>query len=445
MQYATLLLSKVVDNNDVSALARYNINETDMPTDAERQAYRFITNYAELNRGQAPSYATVAAEVPEFGVEYVPEVSDSYDYLVREIKDHAAKLALINYLPKLVEKYNGGERGENLLEDLRTQVENITMRTSVRDKVGTDLQTVGEKFIAEYERRKNGESFRLWKSNFSAIGEYVSSNIYTIYGKSGRGKSVIALEEAIYMATQGANVLIWALEMGWFEVWVRIFVSLSGRQGITTAHLHGMDLTAGFDQSEVRNGKLSEEFEVAFKAFVEAVNDQIKGNIVVRAVDDEDFYSRDLRALEADIKTVKADVVVIDPFYYLDYERNTSRTAGGDAAATSMKLRRLAGRTQAVFLAITQAEEVKESKDDDGNRELEMPAREGVKKTKQLLEDAYTLIGVDTDYKQGRGLVGINKGRSGGEGNVTEILYIPQVGVVREMETGAAVAGQFDF
>ncbi len=62
------------------------------------------------------------------------------------------------------------------------------------------------------------------------------------------------------------------------------------------------------------------------------------------------------------------------------------------------------------------------------------------------MEDAYLLIGVDTDYKQGRGLVGVNKGRDGGEGNQTEILYIPSVGVVREMETGAeAIEGQFDF
>lgn len=445
MEYGVLLLSKVIDTNDPQALARFNIAEADLPTEAERKAYRFILDYAERNRGQAPSYATVAAEVPEFGSEYVPEVTDSYEYLAREIKDHAASQQLIELLPKIVEQYNAGERGEKLLEGLLKNVESIKMRTSVRDKVGTDIKHDFEKFLAEYERRKAGESFRIWKSKFSPIGEYVSSNLYTVYGKSGRGKSIITLEDAIYAAQQGANVLIWAMEMGWFEVLVRIYVSISGEEGVTQAQMHGMNLAAGFDSREVRLGKLSEEFETAFKFFVATMNDRLAGNITVRAVDDYDFTDRSLRALEADIEATKADFVVIDPFYYLHYERNTSKTTGGDASNTSMRLRALAGRTSTVIVAITQADETSQETDEDGNRELKLPDRKDVKKTKSLLEDAYLLIGIDSDYKQGRGLVGVFKGRDGGEGNQSEILYIPSIGVVREMETGEAVAEQFDF
>src|SRR5690606_29368476 len=206
-----------------------------------------------------------------------------------EIKDHAAKTAIIDYLPKLVEKFNAGERGEMLLEDLRKSYESITIRTSVREKVGTDIKTDASKFLAEYDRRKAGESFRIWKSKFRPIGEYVTSNLYTVYGESGRGKSVITLEDAIYAAKQGANVLIYAMEMGWFEVLVRIYVSISGEEGVTTAHMHGMDLTAGFDSRDVRLGQLSEEFETAFRFFIETMNDRLAGNITVRAVDDEDF------------------------------------------------------------------------------------------------------------------------------------------------------------
>lgn len=445
MQYGILLLSKVIDNNDPTALARFNIAEHDLPTEAERKAYRFIEDYARQNRGQAPSYATVATEVPEFGAEYVPEVTDSYEYLAREIKDHAASQRLIEYLPKLVDKYNEGERGSALLDDLLKTAESIKLGTSVRYKVGTDIKTDADKFLAEYDRRKAGESFRIWKSKYSAVGEYVSSNLYTVYGKSGRGKSIITLEDAIYAAQQGANVLIWAMEMGWFEVLVRIFVSISGEEGVTTAHMHGMDLEAGFDSRDVRLGQLSHEFEVAFRFFVETMNDRLAGNITVRAVDDEDFTDRSLRALEADIEATNADYVVVDPFYYLHYERNTSKTTGGDAANTSMRLRALAGRTSTVIVAITQADETTQDEDEDGNRELTLPERKDVKKTKALLEDAYLLIGVDSDYKQGRGLVGVFKGRDGGEGNTSELLYIPSIGVVREMETGDAVAGQFDF
>ena len=445
MHYGLMLLSKVIDNNDVAALARFGITESDFATEAERHAYRFIVDYAESNRGQAPSYATVAAEVD--GFTYIPEVADSYEYLARQIKSYAAKLAAVELLQNQAPKVFEEKDGNSFIEWLISEAERIKIRTDVRNKIGTDVKADADKFLAEYERRKAGESFRVWKSRFpfinEAIGGYVSGNLYVVYGRSGRGKSAITLEECIEMAIQGATVLIWSMEMGWYEVMVRIYTSASGRIGVSVAELDGIDMEAGFDSRDLRYGKLSPDFEKKFREFLASINAIIPGRIIVRAVDDEDFVRRDLRQLEADIIETKADVVLIDPFYYLDYEKNTSRTAGGDAMETSKKLRRLAGRTKTVIFAITQADEVDGKEDDDGERELRLPKREEVTKTKQLLQDAALLIAVDTNWKQGRGLVGVNKGRDGGEGEQAEILYLPQIGVIREMETGEAVAAQF--
>ncbi|SER88396.1 replicative DNA helicase [Psychrobacillus sp. OK032] len=444
--YGILLLSKIIDNNDISALDRHNVTEAHFNTDAERKAYRFIRDYATTNRGQAPSYASVTEECPGFF--YTPQVGESYGFLTRKLMNDSADAQFSEFvnngeLARLFE--SNRDDMPTFLDTLTERLEAIKLRTDVREKVGTDLKNDTAKFLSEYERRKAGESFRIWRSKFSAIGEYVSGNLYTIFGKSGRGKSVIALEDAIYAASQGANVLIWAMEMGWYEVLVRIYVSLSGESGITTAHLNGVDMSAGFDSRDVRLGQLNDEFEGAFRTFVGQLNEIIPGNITVRAVDDEDFGNRTLRALEADITMTKADYVVIDPFYFLDYEANTSKTAGGDAANTSMLLRRLAGRKSVVAIAITQAEETTPTEDDEGERELELPNRKDVKKTKSLLEDASLLIGVDSAYKQGRALVGVFKGRDGGEGNTSEILYMPQYGVVKEAETGANAITEFNF
>lgn len=445
MQYGKLLLNKVIEADDIKALTRHNITEADMPSDVDRNTLRFITEYAEDNGGKSPSYATVAAEVE--GFEYVPEVSDSFKWLTAQIKDHAAKLAVVEWFEsgdfsRKLNEMGGREFVEN---ELPKMLESVKLRTSVRDKVGTDVKTDGEKFLEEYDRRKEGKSFRLWKSRFSSIGEYISSNLYVVYGKSGRGKSVITLIEGVAAAQQGANVLLWSLEMGWFEVLVRIYVALSGKAGVTTAEVHGEHMTAGFDSTDMRLGRLSEDFERAFRIFVSTMNEHIEGNITVRAVDDEDFTDRSLRALEADMDEINADFVIIDPFYFLDYEKNTSKTSGGDAANTSMELRRLAGLSSAVIIAITQADETKEDRDEEGTRELAMPNREDVLKTKQLMQDAAMLIGVDTDYKQGRGLVGVNKGRDGNEGNLSEILYIPQVGITEEITIGSEAMTGFNF
>lgn len=445
MEHAKLLLNRVIEENAVDALARYQITLDDMPSDVDRATLRFINDYAAQNGGQAPSYALVATEVP--GYEYIPGVSDQYEYLAREVKSDSAKRMVVGWFDSGEFQRKLNEMGgESFINDyLQPAIEKVKLGTSVRTTTGTDIKRDNAKFMAEYERRKAGESFRIWKSKYSAVGEYVSGNLYTVFGKSGRGKSVIALEDAIYAATQGANVLLWTLEMGWYEVLVRIYVSISGESGVTTAQLNGVDMSAGFDSRDVRLGQLADDFETTFREFLGAINERIPGNITVRAVDDEGFNDRSLRALESDIETLDADYVVIDPFYYMDYESNTSNTKGGDAANTSTKLRRLVGRKSVVCIAITQADETAEHEDEDGERELELPARKDVKKTKSLLEDAALLIGVDSAYKQGRALVGVFKGRDGGEGNTSEILYMPQFGVVREMETGEAIAADFEF
>jgi len=450
-RHALLLLNKAINEDNVNALKLYNIGRHDMPTEVERKALSFIETYAEQNGGKTPSYALVADTID--GFEYVPEVSDTYDYLAKHVKAHAAK----TYILDMFDVPEGGQMteferklneldGHEFIDDwLTPRIESIKMRTSVREKVGTDIKTGGETFLEEYRRRKLGESFRIWKSKFSAIGSYISGNVYTVYGKSGRGKSVLTLEDAMHVAQQGANVLIWAMEMSLFEVMVRAYVSLSGDMEIANKVIDGVDMAVGFDSDAIRHGTLGDEYEQALEAFLKSIDELLPGNVTIRAVDDEDFSGRSLRDLEADIEATKADFVVIDPFYYLDYEANTSRTAGGGAAETSKKLRALAGRTQTAIVAITQAEETEEEKSDEGSRELKLPERKDVKKTKALLEDAYQLIAIDTDYQQGRGYVGIGKGRDGGEGNVSEIQYLPQYGIIRELNMSTADADAFEF
>ncbi|MDE1454432.1 DnaB-like helicase C-terminal domain-containing protein, partial [Bacillus paralicheniformis] len=383
MNYGVLMLSKVIEQNDPNALLRFNITAEDLPTEGERKALRYITEYAEKHGGQAPTAEMVANEVPDFQPDF--NIEANYDYLAEKLRKQAALREFVDIAEKeLPERFSQAQDNpEELFSWLTEKVESLKIRTNVRSSIGTDIKKDTDKFKAEYENRKAGESFRIWRSKFEfinrAMGGYVSSNVYVIYGKSGRGKSAIALEEAINCAMQGANVLIWSMEMGWYEVLVRLYVSISASIGVTKANLDGVDIEAGFNSRDVRQGKLSDEFESGFMEFLDKMNELIPGNIIVRAVDDEDFDSRKLRDLKADILETKADVVLIDPFYYLDYEKNTSKTAGGDAANTSMKLRRLAGQTKTTVFALTQAEEG-EGKDADS--ELKLPQRKDVKKTK---------------------------------------------------------------
>jgi replicative DNA helicase len=441
MHHTQLLLSKVIDANDVQALTRFNIGERDLPTEGDREALRFIQSYAEKNRGQAPSYAEVSAQCSDFV--YTPQVSDSYEYLTREIKKQAAKVQFAELVnDKLGEQFEkvGQKDIFSLFDWLQSEVESIKLRTSVRDKIGVDIKADAETFLVEYRKRKAGESFKIWRSKFPSINEqiggYLSGNLYTWYGRSGRGKSVFTMEEAIEAAMQGANVLVWAMEMSRFEWMARAYSSISGRSGIVTASIDGVDYEAGFENRQLLTGKLSDEFEMGFEVFLKqmAEGEFMRGNLTLRAADDADFYHRNVKQLEADIIATNADVVVVDPIYLMDYEANTSKVAGGDVANTSKRIRRLAGLTGAVVHVITQADEVKDDRDEEGNREIRPPKRAEIKKTKSVLEDAANVFGIDT--LDGSGIIEIGKGRNGGEGTQVEVLYLPNFGIVREVDGG---------
>lgn len=441
MSVAETLLSRVLDDGDPSVFVRYKIDEADFPTESDRQAFRFIRQYAEQNGGQAPSYATVTAECPDFT--YIPAVSDSYDYLVRRLKDDAGKRSIAGVIesPALAAKF-----AELSAEDFKiwliSEMERATINTKYEQTFGIDIKMEAARFIAEYRARKEGRSFRIWPSKFPSInaaigGGYLSSNMYTWYARPGRGKSVIMMEEAIESAFNGATVLVWALEMSAFEWMARAYSSISARNGVIRANIDGVDYDAGFENRALLMGRLTPEFEAELEAFATRLNEIIPGRIVLRAVDDADFNDRSIRQLEADILATKADVVVVDPVYYMDFEANTSKTAGGDVAATSKKLRLLAGRTKTVIHVITQADENASEKDDDGVRELKVPKRAEIKKTKAVLEDAANVFGIDTLAHEGRGVIEIGKGRSGGEDTRVELLYLPNYGIVRELAAEA--------
>lgn len=433
MNYGEMFLSKVLDSNDTGAIARFNLNESDMATAPEREAYRFITEYAEKNRGQAPDYRTVVGAVKGFN--YRPQVSDNYDYMVIKIKEHKALVVTKKFLQGDIPQAFGQMKPFELLEWIADQAQQIKRQTEYRNSIGTNLVNDREKFKNEYIKRKNGESFTIWKSKFETInleiGGYFSGNLYTWYGRSGRGKSVFTMEEALHSAMQGANVLIWAMEMAEFEWLARAYASISARKGYTKATINGVDYEAGFPTKELLMGTLSDEWEAGFFKFLDDLNSVVAGSITIRAVDHVDFYHRGVKQLEADILQLKADVVVVDPIYYMDYEMNTSKTAGGDVANTSKKLRHIAGHTKAVIHVITQAEEVRDDTDEDGNRELRPPKRAEIKKTKAVLEDATNTFGIDT--LDGRGIIEIGKGRNGGEGVQIEVLYLPNYGLVQEV------------
>lgn len=427
-----VLLSKIIEENNVEALKKHGIKRTDFQTETEQKTYDFITSYS-LEYGEAPSFTAVISSIPEFN--FHTDVTDSFDYISKRLKEKKLQADAENYLTKEALPDWGKVAPEEWINSTTEKLKSLVSENSYSTKVGTDLVADFNDFLAEYDERKAGKSNRAFGSSFEsmkkAIGNYITGNMYTWYARSGRGKSFITTKEGIHMAQfEGATLLVWSMEMSKFEWLARAYSIISANEKLINQKIQGAEYLAGFKSNELINGKLSEDDEESFRDFLRTLNEHITGRIIIRGKTDRDFTDRTVDALESDILNTNADVVIVDPFYLLDYERNRDNTTGGAATATSQKLNRVAGSTDTIIFAITQADEVRDDKNDEGDRSLRVPERSEVKKTTALLEDAFLLIGLDTC--DGRFQISLNKGRQGGEDTTFEGVYLPAIGYVRE-------------
>lgn len=443
--HGLLFINKAIQAESFSVFAKYGIREDSFVSASERKFYRFIEDYYD-KQGQMPSYALMADTFDDFV--YIPDITDRFEPLAEGIANRKLAVEFNRFFERDFESIKEATNGDTsaLISQLTESLNDIRLKYTNVCSIGTDLKSSTTEYINEYKRRQLGDSFDTWESFLpflnEELGGYTSGNLYVWYGRSGRGKSAIVLREALEIAQQGATVLIWSLEMSAYDVLTRLYTMLSAKLEKTTVTIDGEKRKAGFDSRDLRNGHLSQPFEEAFTEMLETINEHVEGNIVIRAVDDPDFNTRNVAQLHSDIESTNADVAIIDPMYYMDYETNTSKTAGGDAAETSKRLRRLAGALNIVLMTMTQAEEDEKESKEDAVRTLKLPKRSEVKKTKALLEDASALIAIDTDYTQSRGIVGINKGRNGGEGTSCELTFLPNYGIIEQLVIDSTM---FDF
>lgn len=446
MEYAQLMFSRIIDGNDVQALTRFGITAEILPTEGDRQVFRFIKDYSEKNRGQAPSYAAVAAECPSFN--YTPQVGDSYEFLSGEIKKYAAKLAIKNVLEgKFVENFNVESDGNKLIDSLISELESVKLNTNIRSQLGRTLSEIKADFKSEYLKREEGKSFKRWSTPFERlneeIGGWYSGDVYGIMGESGRGKSYLIAKFVDSLLRQGANVL-------WKSYEVKEFTSIARLISIATAEdemfADELGRKVGIPNKQILSGKLEDVVRDQFIEVIEALDSYYPGKLFFQGKSGHEL-TRTLNDLERELSTGQVDAVVLDPFYGLTdvYGKNVNKTAGGAAEQAATRFENIIGDYDVLGFYTVQATVEKKSTDESGAREIKVPTRDQVKTSKRLLDIATNLIGFDSVAKEGIAKLAIEKGRNGGEDFELDLVALFDYGVLKEFPGGAAAASHFDF
>lgn len=446
MIYGQLFLSKVIDTGNVTAIKAHNITPADMPTDAERQALRFIRDYADANRGEAPSYDTVLVEVPDF--EYIANAEADFAHSAKKLKEHSSLARTVDYLngdfAKLIQNGNVDNKA---VEDLISTVERIKMESNTSSVMGRTLQQIKDDFRTEYLKREEGKSFKCWRTPFDSltqeIGGFYSGDVYGILGESGRGKSYLIARIADSLLRQGATVL-------WKSFEVKEFTSIARLVSIATAVdellLDEIGRKVGIPNKQILSGQLDEVVRDHFLEIIDTLDSYYEGTLYFQGKSGHEL-TRSLDELERELMTGQVDAVILDPFYGLTdvYGKNVNKTSGGAAEYAATRFENIIGDNDVVGIYAVQATVEKKQTDDDGARELKLPTRDQVKTSKRLLDIATNLISFDSVAKEGVAMLGVEKGRNGGEDFTLELMALFDCGVLKEFPTGEVAASQFDF
>ncbi|WP_163093816.1 DNA helicase [Bacillus velezensis] len=462
MNYGTLLISKAIEANDPNALLRFNVSEADFQTQGERKAFRYVMDYAEKYRGQAPTAEMVAHEVPEFQPDF--SIEASYEHLAKNLKDRAAEREFIELMngridpetnrqvqePQLekrfIEAQKSGDMGK-FFEWLTGQAESLKIRTNVRNSVGRTLADIKESFRDEYMKREEGRSFRIYKTPFETLNKEITGwftgDIYGIMGESGRGKTYLVCLILDSLLRQGANCLVKSFEVKEYVFIARLISIATAVDGLL---LDKIGRKVGLPNKAILSGKLEDVVREKFFEVLDVLDSYYPGTLYFQGKSGREL-TRTLSDLERELSGGKIDVVFLDPFYGLTdvYGKNVNKTAGGAAEYAATRFENIIGDSDVVGFYTVQASVDKKEVGEDGVRELRIPTRDKVKTTSRLLDIATNLIGFDSVAKEGIAGIGIEKGRNGGEDFMLELLALFDYGVLREFPRGEAAAAQFDF
>ncbi|WHX85834.1 DnaB-like helicase C-terminal domain-containing protein [Bacillus paralicheniformis] len=447
MNYGVLMLSKVIEQNDPNALLRFNITAEDLPTEGERKALRYITEYAEKHGGRAPTAEMVANEVPDFQPDF--NIDANYDYLAEKLRKQAALREFVDIAEKeLPDRFSQAQDNpEELFSWLTEKVESLKIRTNVRSSIGRTLSEIKESFRDEYKKREEGKSFRIYKTPFPTLDNEISGwftgDIYGIMGESGRGKTYLVCRILDSLLRQGANCLVKS-----FEVKEYTFISrlISIATAVDEVLIDELGRKVGIPNKAILSGKLDDVVREKFFEVLELLDSYYPGTLYFQGKSGREL-TRSLADLERELSTGKIDAVFLDPFYGLSdvYGKNVNKTAGGAAEYAATRFENIVGDYDVVGFYTVQATVDKKEVSEDGVRELRIPTREKVKTTSRLLDIATNLIGFDSVSKEGIAGIGIEKGRNGGEDFMLELVALFDYGVLREFPKGEDAADQFDF
>lgn len=411
------LLSKVIDEKNISILYRGNVTEEDFYTDVD--TYKFIVSYAK-NYGDVPPFETVVAECPNF--DYQPEVKDHFTYLIKSVKNATAKRKAFELLQKEAGDKFQKLQGVEFVNWLANETGRIKDIVESESGLGTNFAVNGKERAEAYLDRKENRSGKYIKTPYQSLtswlgggwelGDYVLLNAFT-----NRGKSWIASQIGIVAWGEGFGVMHYSPELS------------------KSQQLDRLDTIQGhFSNTGLRAGELGDEQR--YLDYLKRFNDKNETPYMVKTMEDLN-KGLSLDVIEADLQAnPQIRMVIIDGFNLIAH-RGSKGSSNRDAMSnTSRRLRQIFGKYQVVGIVVhqtpTSAEKENMQKDEAGTRMVKPPEIHQYSETVSVIQDASAVI--TFDQADGVGAIKLAKARTPHVGKQLELHCDFNLGYIREVE-----------
>lgn len=416
MSFESRLLSKVIDENNISQLSKYNVTASDFYQ--QREAFKFIKDYTN-KYGQVPAYTEVVAECPDF--DYLPEVPDNVAYMCNRIKSDNAKRKAYELLQKDAGEKFGVMNGKDFVNWLYEQTSMIKEATNVDIVHGTNWGTNGDERWDMYEESKETRTYSYVPTPYPTLTEWLGGGFelgdyVLVQAGTNVGKSWIASDIGVTAFKNGFGVIHYSPE-------------LSKKQ-----QLQRLDTLCGkFTNSDLKIGELNARQEAKYKEYLEQFNEANETPYIVKTMGDMpkglslDVIESDLQANE-NIK-----LVIIDGFNLMNHRGNDGTR--NNMTKTSRRLRQLFAKYSVVGIVVHQISmtTMKENRiTDESGMRTPTPARidQSVSETSACIQDACTILNFDRVDSSGKLLLA--KARTPHVGNELGMNVDFNNGMIRE-------------
>lgn len=206
------LLSKVIEDRDISLLLDHNVTEAWFADAVDKKIFSFVhKHYSDYQ--ECPSLEIIKDNFPAYEL---LQVSDTVDYfidrLVEERRKHRIVLTLGSALEAL-EKEQDHEAALRAIEVglIKLEEDGLTKSNDI------EVTQASKTAVAEYEHRKNNPGLLGIPTGFPTMDEVTSGlqpgQLIVIIAPPKTGKSTLALQVAINAQLQGHTPMFYSFEM----------------------------------------------------------------------------------------------------------------------------------------------------------------------------------------------------------------------------------------